>query len=102
MSAVATTSQAQCYREFLMARGSFDPRDFRINMDITEFTDLLVEEFHGVYRDSLTKDGLLLHPRESSTSATDCVASMAGTMHQTTFSCDRLCVDERIHRRMQL
>lgn len=51
--------------EFIMARGRFDPKDFGVNMEREAFMDLMVEEFQTRFRDNLTIDELLLHPREA-------------------------------------
>lgn len=64
MSTVAV-SQVDFYREFRMARNSFEPRDFGVDLEKQEFIDQMVEEFHGAYRNGWTIDELLLHPREA-------------------------------------
>jgi hypothetical protein len=61
----AVSSQADFYRDFLMARGAFDPREFGIDMDRAEFSDKMVEDFGAIYRGQWTIDELLLHPREA-------------------------------------
>jgi hypothetical protein len=58
-------SQAEFYREFLMARGAFNPRDFGVDMDRDEFMDVMVDDFNATYTGGLTIDELLLHPREA-------------------------------------
>ncbi len=58
-------SQEQFYKEFLMGRGKFNPADFGVNMEREEFTDLMVNEFNGIYRGAWTIDELCLHPREA-------------------------------------
>ncbi|MGC1275999.1 MAG: hypothetical protein WBC44_20020 [Planctomycetaceae bacterium] len=65
MTAVAVPSQSEFYREFLMARGSFQPSDFGVDMEKSAFIDALVEDFHGIYRDTWSVDELCLHPREA-------------------------------------
>lgn len=65
MLTVSRESQHDFYSEFLMGRGTFDPRDFGVAMDRSDFTDQMVETFHNIYRDSWTIDELLLHPREA-------------------------------------
>lgn len=59
------TSQVAFYRAFLMARASFSPSDFGVDLSKDEFVDRMVEAFGGVYRDGWTVDELLLHPREA-------------------------------------
>ena len=66
MMTVVTDSQVQFYREWLMSRGKFEPPEFGVNMSKDDFDDLMVEEFHGAYRDTWSIDELLLHPREAS------------------------------------
>jgi hypothetical protein len=58
-------SQTQFYQEFLMARPSFDPRDFGVNLDKEGFIDQMCDEFNDMYRGQWTVDELLLHPREA-------------------------------------
>ncbi|MFH1924464.1 MAG: hypothetical protein ABIP48_31825 [Planctomycetota bacterium] len=58
-------TQDEFYREFLMTRGKFDPAEFGVNLSREDFTDQMVEAFHGTYRDGWTIDELLLHPREA-------------------------------------
>ena len=60
-------TQRQFYREFLMARGKFDPSDFGVSLSKEEFTDQLVEDFNETYRGTWTVDELVLHPAEAST-----------------------------------
>ncbi|MEM9352556.1 MAG: hypothetical protein AAGA92_06050 [Planctomycetota bacterium] len=48
-----------------MARGHFDPKDLGVDLTREEFTDQVVEDFAEAYRDSLSIDELLLHPREA-------------------------------------
>lgn len=62
MVAVAADPQAEFYRDWLMARDAFDPRDFGIDMSKEELTDLLVERLNVVFRGAWTIDELLLHP----------------------------------------
>lgn len=57
--------QAEFYREFLMARGKFDPRDFGVEMEREKFTDKMAEVFNTTYRGGMTIDEVLLHPREA-------------------------------------
>lgn len=58
-------TQAEFYREFLMGRHQFTPRDFGVDLTREQFDDRMVEEFNGVYRGTLTIDELLLHPRSA-------------------------------------
>jgi hypothetical protein len=64
MIAAHGVTQTQFYREFIMGRGKFDPKEFGINLSRKELTDQMVEEFGASYR-SWTIDELLLHPREA-------------------------------------
>ena len=48
-----------------MSRRVFDPADYDIPLHREAFTDRVVEEFHALYRDSLSIDELLLHPSEA-------------------------------------
>jgi len=48
-----------------MGRGKFNPADFGVNLEREEFSDLMVDEFNGIYRGAWTIDELLLHPREA-------------------------------------
>jgi hypothetical protein len=64
-SALATTGAAAFYREFLMARQAFQPRDFGIDMDKEDFLDLMADDFNSSVRGVMTVDELLLHPREA-------------------------------------
>lgn len=53
-------------REFIMARGKFDPADFGIeDMERDDFMDLMVEEFNNRFRGQWTIDEVLLHPRDA-------------------------------------
>jgi zona occludens toxin (predicted ATPase) len=62
---VAPPSQAQFYRAFLMARTSFSPSDFGVDLDKEAFMDQMVDDLADAYRDALSIDELLLHPREA-------------------------------------
>ena len=53
------------YREFLMSRGSFNPKDFGVDLDRENFADLMCDEFNTTYRGGWSVDELLLHPREA-------------------------------------
>ncbi len=64
-------TQLAFYREFLMGRGRFDPRDFGVDMDRADFIDACVGAFHDIYRDTITIDELLLHPSEASRFVSD-------------------------------
>lgn len=61
--AASAENQIEFYRRFLMARGSFQPQDFGINMEKAAFVDLMADEFNETYRGQLTVDELLLRPR---------------------------------------
>jgi hypothetical protein len=62
---MATDKQARFYREFLMARGNFNPADFGIGVSKDEFTDQMVEALSATYRGGFSVDELMLHPREA-------------------------------------
>jgi hypothetical protein len=62
---IAEQAQVNFYREFLMGRGSFDPKEFGVNRTREEFIDIMTDYFNGVYRGTWTIDELLLHPREA-------------------------------------
>jgi hypothetical protein len=62
---IASFSHTEFYREFLMGRGNFDPRDFGVDKDRDLFTDEIVEHFNATFRQTWTIDELLLHPREA-------------------------------------
>lgn len=57
-------SQVEFYKEYLMGRESFTPREYGVDMDRSVFDDLMVDEFHGLCR-NWTIDELVLHPREA-------------------------------------
>jgi hypothetical protein len=59
-----TDSQTAFHREFLMARHSFTPQQFGVDLDRAQFDGKCVEEFTSTYR-SWTFDELLLHPQEA-------------------------------------
>lgn len=63
MLTAVTRTQAEFYREFLMGRGSIDPREFGVDVDREEFMDQMNEEFAHAYQGSLSLDELLLRPR---------------------------------------
>ena len=65
MLGTSTPTQAEFYREFLMARGKFDPSEFGVSMSKDEFIDEMAGDFNDIYRGQWTVDELLLHPRES-------------------------------------
>ncbi len=58
-------TQDAFYREFLMARGKFDPAEFGVDLSREDFADEMVNDFGDIYRDVWTIDELLLHPREA-------------------------------------
>ena len=58
-------TQHDFYREFLMARGRFDPTEFGVNLSREALTDEMVSDFSETYQDAWTVDELLLHPREA-------------------------------------
>ena len=63
--ATATQAQTDFYREFLMARESFHPRDFGVDMDKAEFIDAMVDDFNTYFHGSISVDELLLHPSDA-------------------------------------
>ena len=65
MATATAQSQADFYRVFLMARHSFKPSDFGIDVEKEVFLDMMVNDFNDVYRGGWTIDELLLHPREA-------------------------------------
>jgi hypothetical protein len=60
----AIQSQSEFYREFIMARRSFKPQDFGVDIARKDFDDTCIEDFNEAYR-SWTIDELLLHPAEA-------------------------------------
>ena len=48
-----------------MARHSFEPRDFGVNLDKEEFIDQMVDDFNSTYHAQTTIDELLPHPRDA-------------------------------------
>lgn len=58
----ASQPNASFYREFLMRRGDFDPKEFGVNTPKTEFVDQLVDAFNTFVRGQLSLDELLLRP----------------------------------------
>ena len=63
LSVTLPISKPNFYREFIVARSSFEPRDFGVNMDKPEFLDQMVDEF-GIYtKGQLSLDEMLLRPR---------------------------------------
>lgn len=64
MHATAHHHQSDFLKEYIMARHSFDPRDFGVDLDREQFDDLMVEEFHNTIR-GWTIDELLLRPRNA-------------------------------------
>lgn len=63
--ALTTTTQAQFYREFLMARGFFDPKEFGVDATREDFHDQMAEDFNSYFRGQWSIDELLLHPRDA-------------------------------------
>src|SRR4051812_31028990 len=63
METTTATTQVAFYREFLMARQSFKPQDFGIDMDKDAFIDQMCEDFNEYVRGSLSVDEMLLRPR---------------------------------------
>lgn len=65
MDSYVTSEQLSFYKEFIMGRGQFNPKDFGVSLNRTDLTDEMVEDFGSVYRGQWTIDELLLHPREA-------------------------------------
>jgi hypothetical protein len=57
--------QVAFYKEWLMARGKFNPMDFGVNMERDAFMDLMVDDFNAAYQDTLSIDELCLRPRSA-------------------------------------
>jgi hypothetical protein len=64
MVAAISPSQSQFYREFLMARGKFDPKEFGVEMSADDFKDTMVSDFADYTRGQIALDEFLLHPRD--------------------------------------
>lgn len=62
-TATIRASLASFYREFIMARGSFEPREFGIDMNKPEFLDMMVDQFNDRFRGQMSLDEVLLRPR---------------------------------------
>ena len=56
-------SQVRFYREFLMARGKFNPLDFGVNLERDAFMDVMVEDFNEAFKGGMSIDELCLRPR---------------------------------------
>ena len=66
MSSLFTADQKAFYERFLMSRShQYQPRDYGVEMEKSEFMDLMVDEFNAAYHGIWTVDELLLHPREA-------------------------------------
>ena len=48
-----------------MARQSFEPQDFGIDLSKEDFVDQMADAFSDTYKGNLSVDELLLHPREA-------------------------------------
>ena len=57
--------QVAFYKEWLMARGKFNPMDFGVSMERDAFMDLMVDDFNRAFQDTLTIDELCLRPRSA-------------------------------------
>jgi hypothetical protein len=64
-TAILHSSQLEFYRDFLMGRGNFDPKEFGVDLGRTDFTDMMCDDFNDTYKGAWTIDELLLHPREA-------------------------------------
>jgi len=58
-------SQAKFYREFLMGRHKWEPKDYGIDLSRTDLIDLFIDELRSVYRGMWTIDELVVHPRDA-------------------------------------
>ena len=60
-------SKQKCisYQAFYLARHSFDPHQFGVDLNKGELIDQMCEEFNSCYRGQWTVDELLLHPQEA-------------------------------------
>jgi hypothetical protein len=65
MHATSTRNDCSFLKEFLMARGRFDPRDFGVDLEREVLQDEIVSHFAAFCRGEWTVDELLLHPREA-------------------------------------
>jgi len=66
MVAVAVhKSQDDFYREFLMGRHLWQPKDFGIDMKRVDLVDLFIDELRSVFRGAWTIDELVVHPRDA-------------------------------------
>jgi hypothetical protein len=48
-----------------MARQSFEPQNFGIDLSKEDFVDQMADAFNDTYKGNLSVDELLLHPREA-------------------------------------
>jgi hypothetical protein len=66
MIATRSRSQADFYKEWLMARrNSMEPRDYGLDMDRQEFLEKLTDLQNETYRGQLSIDELCLRPTEA-------------------------------------
>lgn len=60
---MVSEKQMAYLREWLMARGSFQPSDFGIQMEKADFIDQMADDFSEAFRGTLSVDEVLLRPR---------------------------------------
>jgi hypothetical protein len=63
MATLLQPSPSEFMRRYLVARASFQPSDYGIQMEKAEFVDLMAEEFNKAFKGQLTVDEVLLRPR---------------------------------------
>lgn len=63
MVTATLTGPQSFYQGFVMGRGTFQPREFGVNMSREDFADQMIDEFNMTYKDSLSIDEVLLRPR---------------------------------------
>jgi len=61
----AALPKSDFYRAFLMARASYSPSDFGIELSKEDFIDQMADEFNDTYAGRWSVDEMLLHPREA-------------------------------------
>ena len=55
--------QLTYHKEWLMARGHFNPLDFGVNLERESFMDMIVDDFNFMFKDTLSIDEVCLRPR---------------------------------------
>lgn len=59
---ITAASTISFYQEFLMARGNFNPADFGVDCEKSEFSNICVDHFGEYTKGQLSVDELLLRP----------------------------------------